>query len=204
MLKPLLKLVVLMTVFLLSLPLSTSLSAPLLTKKAEQQMPDDDFKQQFRQAIVNADQFEDRFAAQVWLTDMNYRLSQRAAHIPKDERLELLALVHKEASRNQLNPQMVLSLIQVESNFDRFALSSAGAKGLMQVMPFWIDIIGREQDNLFDIATNLRYGCAILKIYMKREKQEIITALARYHGSYPRDYYSRKVIKAWQNRWLYY
>ncbi len=192
MLKPLLNLVVFITVFSLSV------------LQAEQLMPDDDFKQQFRHAIENADQFEDRFAAQVWLTDMNYRLSQRAAHIPKNERLELLALVHKEASRNQLNPQMVLSLIQVESNFDRFALSSAGARGLMQVMPFWIDIIGRKQDNLFDIATNLRYGCAILKIYMKREKQEVITALARYHGSYPRDYYSRKVIKAWQNRWLYY
>jgi len=196
MLRPLSLRVVLMTVF--------SLSALFSIIQAEQQMPDEDFKLQFRQAIENANHFEDRFAAQVWLTDMNYRLSQRAPHIPKNERLELLALVHKEASRNQLNPQMVLSLIQVESNFDRFALSNAGARGLMQVMPFWIEIIGRDQDNLFDIATNLRYGCAILKIYMKREKQEVITALARYHGSYPRDYYSRKVIKAWQNRWQYY
>ncbi len=171
---------------------------------AQQQAPDADFKQQFRQAIADADQFEDKFAAQVWLTDMSYRLSKRAPHIPEKERLELLALVHKEATLSKLNPQMVLSLIQIESNFDRFALSKVGARGLMQIMPFWLDVIGEKQDNLFDIATNLRYGCAILSIYMKREKKEIIPALARYHGSYPRDYYSQKVIKAWQTRWQYY
>lgn len=177
--------------------------------QAQQQIPDADVKQQFRQAIADADQFEDKFAAQVWLTDMSYRLSKRAPHIPEKERLELLALVHKEATRNKLNPQMVLSLIQIESNFDRFALSKVGARGLMQIMPFWLDVIGektrgKKEDNLFDIATNLRYGCAILSIYMKREKKEIIPALARYHGSYPRDYYSQKVVKAWQNRWQYY
>ena len=187
--------------FLTLIGLFSFLQSPLL---AQQQMPDDAFKNQLRQAIVEADQFEDRFAAQVWLTDMSYRLSQRAPHIPESERLELLALVHKEATRSQLNPQMVLSLIQIESNFDRFAISKVGARGLMQIMPFWIEIIGRDQDNLFDIATNLRYGCAILSIYMKREKKEIIPALARYHGSYPRDYYSQKVVKAWQNRWQYY
>ena len=71
-------------------------------------------------------------------------------------------------------------------------------------MPFWIKAIGREQDNLFDIATNLRYGCAILAIYMKREKDEIIPALARYHGSYPKDYYSQRVVKAWQGGWQYF
>ena len=172
--------------------------------QAQQQIPDNDFKQQLRQAIADADQFEDRFAAQVWLTDMSYRLSKSAPNVPEKERLELLALVHKEASRSQLNPQMVLSLIQVESNFDRFAISKVGARGLMQIMPFWIEEIGREQDNLFDIATNLRYGCAILSIYLKREQKDLIPALARYHGSYPRDYYSQKVIKAWQSRWLYY
>ncbi len=170
----------------------------------QQQIPDDDFKQQLAIAIANADQFEDKFAAQVWLTDMSSRLAEYAPHIPESERLELLALVHKEATRSQLNPQMVLSLIQIESNFDRFAISKVGARGLMQIMPFWIEIIGRKQDNLFDITTNLRYGCAILSIYMKREKRELTTALARYHGSYPRNYYSLKVIKAWQNRWQYY
>ena len=170
----------------------------------QQQLPDEDFKQQLRQAIASADQFQDRFAAEVWLKDMSYRLSQRAPHIPETERLELLTLVHKEATRSKLNPQMVLSLIQVESNFDRFALSKVGARGLMQIMPFWMDVLGAKQDNLFDITTNLRYGCAILSIYMKREKDNISQALARYHGSYPKDYYSRKVVKAWQNQWQYY
>jgi soluble lytic murein transglycosylase-like protein len=175
-----------------------------LVLNAQQIEPDEAFKQQLRQAIDDADQFEDKYAAQVWLTDMNSRLADRAPHIPETERLKLLALVHKEATRNKLNPQVVLSLIQIESNFDHYALSKVGARGLMQVMPFWIEAIGKENDNLFDIATNLRYGCAILAIYLKREKKQIVTALARYHGSYPRDYYSRKVIKAWQSHWLYY
>ncbi|MFT5520410.1 MAG: soluble lytic murein transglycosylase-like protein [Enterobacterales bacterium] len=175
-----------------------------LVLNAQQNEPDDEFKQQLRRAIDDADQFEDKYAAQVWLTDMSSRLADRAPHIPENERLELLALVHKEATRNNLNPQVVLSLIQIESNFDRYALSKVGARGLMQVMPFWIVAIGKENDNLFDIAINLRYGCAILAIYMKREKKQIVTALARYHGSYPKDYYSRKVIKAWQSNWLYF
>ena len=102
------------------------------------------------------------------------------------------------------NTVRVITAYQIESNFDHYALSKVGARGLMQVMPFWIEAIGKENDNLFDIATNLRYGCAILAIYLKREKKQIVTALARYHGSYPRDYYSRKVIKAWQSHWLYY
>ena len=73
----------------------------------------------------------------------------------------------------------------------------------MQVMPFWKDEIGHSDDNLFEVATNLRYGTAILRIYMEREKQNIRTALARYHGSYPKDYYANRVVKAWQGRWLY-
>ncbi len=174
------------------------------SKEPQQEIPDEQFKQQLKEAIADANQFQDRFAAEVWLKDMSYRLEKRAPHIPENERLELLALVHKEATRNNLNPQMVLGLIQTESNFDRFALSKVGARGLMQIMPFWIDAIGRKNDNLFNIETNLKYGCAILAIYMKRERQEIITALARYHGSYPRDYYSQRVVKAWQSNWLYY
>lgn len=164
---------------------------------------DDEFKNQLREAIESADSFSDKFAAEVWLEDMSGRLASRAKHIPSDERIKILSLVHAEATRNGLSPQLVLALIQVESNFDRFAISKVGAQGLMQIMPFWKDAIGHEDDNLFDPETNIRYGCAILKIYLKREKQDIRTALARYHGSYPRDYYARRVIKAWQERWLY-
>ena len=134
---------------------------------------------------------------------MSSRLAQRAKHIPPEERLTILSLVHSHAVRNDLSPQLVLALIQVESNFDRFAISKVGAQGLMQIMPFWKDVIGHTDDNLFDPATNIRYGCAILKVYLKREKQDIRTALARYHGSYPKDYYARRVIKAWQERWLF-
>ena len=135
---------------------------------------------------------------------MSYRLSQRAPHIPKSERLELLTLVHREATLQNISPQLVLAVIEVESNFDRFAISKVGAKGLMQVMPFWVRELGRVDDNLFDMATNIRYGCAILSIYLKREKKDIMPALARYHGSYPKNYYAMRVVKAWQSRWQYY
>ena len=134
---------------------------------------------------------------------MSNRLKRRAQHIPARERISILSLVHAEASRNNISPQLVLALIQVESNFDRFAISKVGAQGLMQIMPFWKDAIGHEDDNLFDPATNVKYGCAILKIYLKREQDNVRTALARYHGSYPKDYYARRVIKAWQEGWLY-
>ena len=164
---------------------------------------DDEFRTQLRTAIESADSFTDKFDAEVWIKDMSSRLEQRASHIPKSERLGILTLIHLEATRNKLSPQLVLALIQIESNFDRFAISKVGAQGLMQVMPFWKDEIGHPEDNLFDPATNLKYGCAILRIYMQREKEDIRTALARYHGSYPKDYYARKVIKAWQSRWLY-
>ena len=164
---------------------------------------DEEFRNQLKQAIESADSFVDKFAAEVWLEDMSSRLADRAKHIPAPERIQILTLVHAEASRNNISPQMVLALIQVESDFDRFAISKVGAQGLMQIMPFWKDAIGHEDDNLFDPATNIKYGCAILKIYLKREEQNVRTALARYHGSYPKDYYPRRVIKAWQERWLY-
>jgi soluble lytic murein transglycosylase-like protein len=177
----------------------------LVTKPGLANTPDIDeaFRDQLRQAIESADTFVDKFDAEVWLKDMSGRLSERASHIPRSERLDILTLVHREASRNNLSPQLVLAVIQVESNFDRFAISRAGAQGLMQVMPFWKNEIGHSDDNLFDPATNLRYGTAILRIYMEREKQNIRTALARYHGSYPKDYYANRVVKAWQSRWLY-
>jgi soluble lytic murein transglycosylase-like protein len=177
----------------------------LVTKPGLANTPDIDeaFRDQLRQAIESADTFVDKFDAEVWLKDMSGRLSERASHIPRSERLDILTLVHREASRNNLSPQLVLAVIQVESNFDRFAISRAGAQGLMQVMPFWKNEIGHSDDNLFDPATNLRYGTAILRIYMERENQNIRTALARYHGSYPKDYYANRVVKAWQSRWLY-
>jgi soluble lytic murein transglycosylase-like protein len=163
------------------------------------QAPDPELKALLKRAVNEADSFKDRFSAEVWLLDMAERLKER---IPGyGERLELLKAVHREATRAGLPPELVLAVIEVESNFNRFAISSAGARGLMQVMPFWLDEIGRPNDNLFQIRTNLRFGCTILKYYMKREKGDVLRALARYNGSTGKRTYPDKVFNALSQRW---
>ena len=115
----------------------------------------------------------------------------------------MLRSVHREASRVQLAPELVLAVIEIESRFDTFAISRSGAQGLMQVMPFWLDEIGHPEDNLVDMDTNLRMGCTILKYYMDMEHNDLRNALARYNGSYQngqRDY-SNKVLDALRERW---
>jgi soluble lytic murein transglycosylase-like protein len=97
--------------------------------------------------------------------------------------LEFLRSVHYEATRAGLDPQLVLGLIQVESGFKKYAVSSAGARGYMQVMPFWVRLIGGRKDNLFHLRMNLRYGCTILKHYLDIEKGDLFRALGRYNGS---------------------
>ncbi|WLD57301.1 lytic transglycosylase domain-containing protein [Salinispirillum sp. LH 10-3-1] len=151
-------------------------------------------------AVAAESGFTDRFDAQVWLVDMSGRLERRMPD--EEERLEFLRLVHRESTRAGLNPELVLALIQVESNFDRFALSWAGARGYMQVMPFWTNEIGRPDDNLFDMETNLRYGTTILAHYLERERGNLTPALARYNGSYGQTWYPERVFNAWQSRWL--
>lgn len=153
-----------------------------------------------KQTIAGSDSFEDRFDAEVWLVDMSARLSVFVKD-PKS-RLQLLQAVHREASRAGLSPELVLSVIEIESHFNRFAVSRVGAQGLMQVMPFWKQEIGRGEDNLTDIDTNLRYGCSILKYYIEREKGHIARALARYNGSLGRHHYPEKVMLAWERRWF--
>jgi len=151
------------------------------------------------QALSAEDGFEDRFAAEVWLIDMQQRL---ADFVPEHEdRLDLLNQVHAHASSLGLPPELVLSVIEVESHFDRFAVSRAGAQGLMQVMPFWKQEIGRPGDNLTHTRTNLRYGCHILRFYLDREEQDLTRALAAYNGSLESNRYPEKVHKAWKNRW---
>lgn len=150
-------------------------------------------------AMAADDGFEDRFDAQVWLVQMSGRLMRR---IPNEqERLDLLRAVHRESRRLELDPQLVLALIQVESNFDRFALSRAGARGYMQVMPFWTHEIGRPDDNLFDLETNIRYGTTILAHYLQRERGNLTPALARYNGSYGQTWYPERVFNAWERAW---
>lgn len=134
-----------------------------------------------------------------WLQEMSQRL---AALMPDAERrLQLLQLVYAEARRAALAPNLVLAVIQVESLFDRYAISSADARGLMQVMPFWVTLIGQPRDNLFDVQTNLRYGCTILKLYLEREGGNLTRALARYNGSLGRYEYPARVHHALYRRW---
>ena len=184
----------LLLLLILCLPVLLSFSS---TTTAQQ--VDAELRSLLKDTIDQADSFEDRFDAEVWLVDMSGRLQR----FIKDDRkrLELLRAVHREASRANLQPELVLSVIQIESYFDRYALSYVGARGLMQVMPFWKKEIGRPDDNLMDIDTNLRYGCTILSYYLKKEKGDMIRALARYNGSLGKTKYPEKVLLAWERRW---
>lgn len=146
-----------------------------------------------KQSIAQSSSFADRFEAEVWLIDMSGRIANLVDN--KLERIEILKAVHAQATINQLPTDVVLGLIETESHFNRFALSSAGAQGLMQIMPFWKLEIGRPMDNLIDIETNIRYGCTILKSYLTIEKGDMSKALARYNGSRGRTIYPNKVFK---------
>lgn len=149
--------------------------------------------------IAASDSFDDRFDAEVWLVDMSARLTRYVSEA--SPRLQLLRQIHAAASRSGLAPELVMAVIEVESHFDRFAVSRAGAQGLMQVMPFWKDEIGRPNDNLTDNLTNLDYGCRILQFYLQREDDVLPQALAAYNGSSGRREYSDKVRLAWRSHW---
>ncbi len=136
-----------------------------------------------------------------WLAEMSNRLARR---IPDEAyRSELLRAVHYEATRAGLDPQLVLGLIQVESGFKKYALSTAGARGYMQVMPFWTKLIGNEESNLFHMRTNLRFGCTILRHYLDIEKGDLFRALGRYNGSLGKAEYPNLVRAAWERNWSY-
>ena len=172
--------------------------APLATADPPQE-PDPVLRELLIGAVADADSFEDRFDAEVWLVDMSARLRRK---VPDDaQRLQLLKTIHYEAARVDLPAELVLAVIDIESNFDRFAISYAGALGMMQIMPFWLDEIGRPDDNLFHVPTNLRMGCTILRYYIDREKGDLAGGLARYNGSYGRRTYSDKVLDRLRNRW---
>ena len=148
-------------------------------------------------AEVHAD--IDRFDAQVWLQVSDQRLQR---YLPRQrDRLDLLQLVYREANRQSLDPDLVLAVMQIESAFNRFAISRVGAQGLMQVMPFWRMEIGRPQDNLTHMETNIRYGTVILAHYIDVAKGDLVDALARYNGSRGRLKYPEKVIGAWRKTW---
>ena len=143
--------------------------------------------------------FRNSIDAVDWLGEMSRRLEKR---IPNREyRIDLLRSVHYEATRAGLDPQLVLGLMQVESGFRKYAVSSAGARGYMQVMPFWIKVIGQPDDSLFDLRTNLRYGCTILRHYLDIEKGDLFRALGRYNGSLGKAEYPNLVRTAWEKHW---
>lgn len=178
--------------------------ALVLAPLSAQELPDATFKKELKSLLESEHAFGDKYDAEVWMKDMSTRLAKRARHIPEEERLKILRLVHKHAHAADVDPQLVLSIMEVESNFDRYALSVANARGLMQIMPFWKKEIGREDDSLFDMDTNIRYGCYILKLYIKREKNNLSYALGRYNGSRGKSKYPNKVFSALRKRWSLY
>lgn len=161
---------------------------------------DKELRALLEQAVNDTTSFQGRFDAEVWLVDMSNRLKKRVTD-PK-KRMELLKLVHIEATRAGLEPELVLAVIQVESNFRKYAISRVGARGLMQIMPFWLDEIGHPDDDLFDVKTNLRFGCTILKHYLNKEKGNLTRALGRYNGSLGSYRYPKKVYKALDRHWF--
>jgi soluble lytic murein transglycosylase-like protein len=137
-----------------------------------------------------------------WLDEMSRRLAPRIADAGSRE--EFLATVHYEAARAGLDPQLVLGVIQYESAFRKYAISPAGARGFMQVMPFWTALIGSgDNHNLFHLRTNLRYGCVILRHYLDLEEGDLYRALGRYNGSLGRPEYPTGVMEAVNRNWQF-
>ena len=168
--------------------------------QAAVQTPDPVLRERLTEAMQEPASFPDRFEAQVWLTDMALRLGDQVSD--PEERVFILKQVHWEATRVELPPEMVLAVIDIESAFDAYAVSVAGAQGLMQVMPFWLEEIGRPGDRLVDIETNLRMGCTILRYYYDMENGDWIRALGRYNGSLGKRKYPEKVLNRLRSRWF--
>ncbi len=152
-----------------------------------------------RAAIAESDWYEDEMDALIWLADMSQRLKQR---LPDPfYRVHLLKFIYAESQRHDLQPELVLALIEVESAFNRYAISATGARGLMQIMPFWKKEIGHPRDRLFDPATNIRYGCQILRHYLD-QTGDLSRALHFYNGRHREPgVYSKRVYRALKSRW---
>lgn len=163
--------------------------------------PDPQLIELVKQAEADNRDFQNDYDAEVWLTEMSLRLSDTVTD--SAVRRDLLKQIHAEATRASLPPQLVLALIDVESRFDPYAVSHSGAVGLMQIMPFWLKLIGKPDDSLVHVRVNLRMGCTILHYYMQRSHGDIREALQRYNGATVGIDYSDKVLKALSNRWYW-
>ncbi|WIO75122.1 lytic transglycosylase domain-containing protein [Porticoccaceae bacterium LTM1] len=161
--------------------------------------PDTELVNLLKESLEGADSFVDIYDAQVWLMAKSQPLERFIDD--EQQRYELLKKIHREATKAGLQPEIVLAVIEIESGFDRFAISRVGARGMMQIMPFWKKELGRPNDNLMLTDTNLRYGCTILKYYLDKEDGNVPDALARYNGSYGTYKYSEKVLKVWDKHW---
>jgi soluble lytic murein transglycosylase-like protein len=164
------------------------------------QISDSELKAFLQSSVGQATLPLDKYEAEVWLESMLSKMQDY--RVDQQEALKILHAVYRQASTTDIPPDLVLAVIAIESSFNRFAVSRVGAQGLMQVMPFWKKEIGRDDDSLTHIETNIRYGCAILQYYWKKSDGNIDEALARYNGSYGRNTYSNKVISNWRNNWL--
>jgi soluble lytic murein transglycosylase-like protein len=143
--------------------------------------------------------FATQYEADFWLNEMSRRLEKT---LPDAEyRMNFLKTVHYEATRAGLDPQLVLGLIEVESGFKKYAVSRVGARGYMQVMPFWVKELGTKGQDLFHLRVNLRYGCTILRYYLDIEKGNLFRALGRYNGTLGKPGYPNLVRAAWRNHW---
>lgn len=150
-------------------------------------------------ALKASDGFHNHFDAEVWLMVMSRRL--KPFMVGKKKRLNFLRILHQEAVFAKVSPDLALALIQVESGFHRFAISSAGAEGYMQIMPFWARDAGKRPVNLFNVRTNLRIGCTILRYYLDQTRNNWVRALARYNGSTGRASYPYEVLRVLNTHW---
>ncbi len=160
---------------------------------------DPELRQRLLNTIHELKGFTDVFDAEVWLVDMQGRLQRQVPD--REQRLTLLKAIHQHARLAKLPPELVLAVIDIESRFDHYAISRAGAVGLMQIMPFWLKELNRSDDDLFDINTNLAMGTTILRFYLDKERGNISRALARYNGSLGSNRYPSKVLREYRNKW---
>jgi soluble lytic murein transglycosylase-like protein len=170
------------------------LASPL---RADQQL-DPELRDVIARAVAQAECFTDHYDSAVWYTLMEPRLRRTVKD--GDERMEILKQVYCETHRSgesRLPPGLVMAVMEVESRFDRWAVSTSGAVGLMQVMPFWPEQLGIRRYELIHIGPNIHMGCAILRYYLRYERNDVRKALARYNGSIGHRDYPDKVITQW-------